>query len=103
MFGVLKKYNLFLNLNKCAFSISSDKFLNFIIRQWGIEANPEKIQVLVNMQVLKTQKDIQSQTVSVATLARFISKVIDWCTPFFKARKFTKWYITWTAEFDREF
>lgn len=58
MFDVLKKYNMRLNPNKCAFGVSSGKFLGFMISQRGIEANPKKIKVLLNMQVPKTQMDI---------------------------------------------
>lgn len=31
MFGVLKKYNMRLNPNKCAFGVSFSKFLGFMI------------------------------------------------------------------------
>ncbi|CAL8131191.1 unnamed protein product [Prunus armeniaca] len=87
MFDVLKKYNMRLNPNKCAFGVSSGKFLGFMISQQGIEANPEKIKVLLNMQVPKTQMDIQSLTRSLVALAQFISRATDRCTPFFKALK----------------
>lgn len=33
MFGVLKKYNMRLNLNMCAFGVFSGKFLGFMISQ----------------------------------------------------------------------
>lgn len=40
----------------------SYKFLSFIISQRRIEANLKKIKALLGMQVLKTQKDVQSLT-----------------------------------------
>ncbi|CAL2278566.1 unnamed protein product [Prunus armeniaca] len=49
MFGTLKKYNMRLNPSKCAFGVSSDKFLGLMISQRGIKANPEKIQALLDM------------------------------------------------------
>ncbi|CAL2238121.1 unnamed protein product [Prunus armeniaca] len=43
MFGILRDYRMRLNPTKCAFGVSSGKFLEFMISQRGIEANPEKI------------------------------------------------------------
>ncbi|XP_021817133.1 uncharacterized protein LOC110759389 [Prunus avium] len=103
MFDVLKKYNMRLNPNKCAFGVSSGKFLGFMINQQGIEDNPEKIKALLDMQIPKTHKDIQSLIGRVAALARFISKATDRCAPFFKALKGSKRQIVWTAECDRAF
>ena len=42
-FATLYEHNMWLNPTKCTFEVTSDKFLNFIISQRGIEANPEKI------------------------------------------------------------
>ena len=38
-----------LNPLKCVFGVGSGKFLGFIVNQRGIEANPEKIKVLLEM------------------------------------------------------
>ncbi|KAI5323849.1 hypothetical protein L3X38_032922 [Prunus dulcis] len=54
---------------------------------WGTDANPEKIQAILDMKVPKTVKDIQSLTGRVAALTRFISKATDRYAPFFKALK----------------
>ncbi|KAI5335581.1 hypothetical protein L3X38_025714 [Prunus dulcis] len=69
----------------------------------GIEANPEKIQAILDKTIPKTFKDIQSLTGRVAALTRFISKATDHCTPFFKALKGSKRSITWTAKCDMAF
>ncbi|CAL9001014.1 unnamed protein product, partial [Prunus brigantina] len=74
-----------------------------MISQRGIEANPEKIQAILDMAIPKTVKDIQSLTGRVAALTRFISKATDRCAPFFKALKGSKRSITWTAECDKAF
>ncbi|XP_008245090.1 PREDICTED: uncharacterized protein LOC103343199 [Prunus mume] len=71
--------------------------------QRGIEANPEKIKAIIDMERPKTQKDIQSLTGRVAALTRFISKATDKCVPFFKALKWGKHHIAWTAECDKAF
>ncbi|KAI5342523.1 hypothetical protein L3X38_010398 [Prunus dulcis] len=103
MFTILKQYKMRLNPTKCAFGVASGKFLGFMISQRGIEANPEKIQAILDMTIPKTVKDIQSLTGRVAALTRFISKATDRYAPFFKALKGTKRNITWTAECDTTF
>ncbi|CAL9000917.1 unnamed protein product, partial [Prunus brigantina] len=103
MFGILKRYRMRLKPTKCAFGVSSGKFLGFMVSQRGIEANPEKIKAIIGMEMPKTQKDIQSLTGRVAALTRFISKATDKCVPFFKALKGGKHQITWTPECDQAF
>ncbi|KAI5344902.1 hypothetical protein L3X38_012779 [Prunus dulcis] len=103
MFTILKQYKMRLNPTKCAFGVASGKFLGFMISQRGIEANPKKIQAILDMTIPKTVKDIQSLTGRVAALSRFISKATDRCAPFFKALKGTKRNITWTAECETAF
>ena len=48
-FQILKEYNMKLNPTKCAFGVSSEKFLSFIVNNRGIEANPDKIKVVLDM------------------------------------------------------
>ena len=42
MFDTPKQYSMKLNLAKCAFGVSSGKFLGFMVSQRGIEANLER-------------------------------------------------------------
>ena len=42
-FKTLKQYGLKLNPTKCAFGVSSAKFLGYMVLSRGIETNPEKI------------------------------------------------------------
>ena len=48
-FQVLKDYKMKLNPTKCAFEVSTGKFLSFIVNSRGIEANPNKIRVVLDM------------------------------------------------------
>ena len=48
-FDTLRQYNMRLNPNKCAFGVLSGKFLGFMVSHKGIEANPNKIQAVLNM------------------------------------------------------
>ncbi|KAL5544494.1 hypothetical protein UlMin_008278 [Ulmus minor] len=51
-----------LNPAKCAFGVASGKFLGFMVHQRGIEANPEKIQALLDMRSPVKIRDVQSLT-----------------------------------------
>lgn len=55
-----------LNSQKCVFGVESGKFLGFMINYRGIEANPTKIQALLDMRSPNTMKEVQSLTGRVA-------------------------------------
>ena len=81
-----------LNPSKCAFGVASREFLGFMVSQRGIEANPDKIQAILNMEPPKNTKDVQSLTGRVAALYKFISKATDKCLLFFRVlRKSFEW------------
>ena len=42
-FDVLDKYGMKLNPTKCSFGVSSGKFLGYLVTQRGVEANPDQI------------------------------------------------------------
>ena len=48
-FDMLRQYSMMLNPSKCAFGVSSGKFLGFMVSHRGIEANPDKIQAILDM------------------------------------------------------
>ena len=62
-----------LNPLKCAFEVGSRKFLNFMVNQRGIEANPENIKALLDMSSPRNPKEEMSLADKVAALSRFIS------------------------------
>ena len=91
-FDTLRRHQMKLNPNKCTFGISSGKFLGFMVSQKEIEANPDKIQAILDMEPPKNIKEVQSLTGRVTALNRFASKVTDKCLPFFKIlRKVFQW------------
>ena len=73
MFEILRKYQIKLNPLKCAFGVGSGKFLGFMVNQWGIKANPEKIKALLKMSSPGKLKEVVSLAGRVATLSRFVS------------------------------
>ena len=86
-FQILKSYNMKLNPAKCAFGVSTGKFLGFIVNNRGIEANPDKIKVVLDMLPLSNIKDIQRLTGRIAMLSRFVFRANDKCRPFFQVLK----------------
>ena len=86
-FQILKKYNMKLNLAKCAFGVSAGKFLGFIVNNQEIGANPNKIKVVLDMPPPSNIKEVQRLTGRIAALSRFVSKASDKCQPFFQVLK----------------
>ena len=58
-----------------------------MVSQNGIEANTDKIQVILKMEPPRNVKEVQSLTGRVAALNSFVSKAIAKCLPFFKVLK----------------
>ena len=81
-FQILKEYNMKLNPSKCAFGVSTEKFLGFIVNNRGIEANPDKIKFVLDMSSPSNIKEVQCLTGRIVVLSRFLSKVNDKCQPF---------------------
>lgn len=48
-FAVLQQYRMKLNPVNCAFGVGSKKFLGFVVSEWGIEANPKKVEAILQM------------------------------------------------------
>ena len=89
-----------LNPSKCAFGVTTGKFLGFMVFQRGIKANPDKIRAIVEMAPPKSVKEVQSLNDKVATLNRFVSRAIDKCLPFFCTLKKS---FEWTAKCQQAF
>ena len=86
-FQILRNYNMKLNPAKCAFGVSAGKFLGFIVNHRGIEANPDKIKVVLDMPPPSGIKEVQRLTGRIAALSRFVSRASDKCQPFFHVLK----------------
>lgn len=93
-------YNMKLNPRKCAFRVTAGKFLGFMVSQRGIEANPDKIRVIMEMKPLKNVKEVQSLNGKVAALNRFVSRATDKCLPFFRTLEKS---FEWTNECQQAF
>jgi hypothetical protein len=76
-----------LNLEKCVFGVPDGKLLGFIVSHQGIEANPEKIEAIMRMEVPRSQKKVQRLTGCMAALSRSISRLGEKGMPFYKLLK----------------
>ena len=99
-FATLKQYQMKLNPAKCVFGVASGKFLGFMVSYRGIEANPEKVQAIIDMTSPKTVKEVQKLTGQITALNKFASRATDKCLPFFKTLKQA---FAWTDECETTF
>jgi hypothetical protein len=66
------------------FEVTASNLLGFLVLYRGIKANPEKIKTIEAMQPPVHIKDVQKLTGCLATLSRFISRLVEWALPFVK-------------------
>lgn len=88
-FTSIRAFKMKLNPEKCIFGVPSGKLLGFMVSQRGIQANPEKINAILNMKPPSSQKDVQKLTGCMAALSRFVSRLGERGMPFFKLLKKT--------------
>jgi hypothetical protein len=89
-FTNLRAANLKLNPEKCVFGIHKGKVLGCLVSTKGIEANPDKINALIEMQDPVLVKDVQKLTGRVAALNRFIPRAAERSLPFFQVLRSSK-------------
>ena len=86
-FQILRNHNMKLNPAKCAFGVSAGKFMGFIVNHRGIEANPDKIKVMLYMSSPSGIKEVQGLTGRIAALSQFVPRANDKCQPLFQVLK----------------
>ena len=79
-FNLLGTNGMKLNPLKCAFKVSSGKFL-------GFKANPIQLRAIMESHTLTSRKGVQQLTGPLAALGRFISRFIDRLKQFFTTLK----------------
>jgi hypothetical protein len=80
----MRDARLRLNPEKCVFGVRQGKILGYLVSHRGIEANPTKIQAIINMAHPQSTRDIQRLTGRLTALNRFISKPTERSLPFLK-------------------
>nr|XP_027068875.1 uncharacterized protein LOC113694208 [Coffea arabica] len=87
VFQRLRRYQLKMNPLKCAFGVTSGKFLGFIVHQRGIEVDRSKIDAIVNMPEPRNIHELKSLQGKLAYIRRFISNLAGRCQPFSRLMK----------------
>ena len=101
-FDVLREYGMKLNPLKCAFGVSADRFLSFMVTQRGIEANPAQLKAILQSQAPGSKKEIQQLTDRLAAIGHFISQFTDRLKPLFTTLRWAS-RTEWNEECDRAF
>jgi hypothetical protein len=83
-FANMREARLRLNPEKCVFRVHQGKILGYLVSHREIEANPTKIQAIINMMPPQSTRDVQRLTGRLAALNRFISKSAERSLPFLK-------------------
>jgi hypothetical protein len=83
-FANMRDAQLRLNPEKCVFRVRQGKILGYLVSHRGIEANPTKIQAIINMAPPQSTRDVQQLTGRLAALNRFISKSAERSLPYLK-------------------
>jgi hypothetical protein len=71
VFANLQQYGVKLNPEKCVFRVC--RLLGFVVSECGIEANPDKISAIMDIEPIKNLKGVQRVTGCLAALSRFIA------------------------------
>jgi ribonuclease HI/transposase InsO family protein len=82
VFDRLRRHNLKMNPLKCAFGVSSGKFLGFVVRYRGIEIDPLKIKAIQDLRPPSDLTELKSLQGRLAYIRRFISNLSGRCHPF---------------------
>ena len=91
-----------LNPTKCAFGVQSEKFLGYMITQRGIEANPEKIQAILDMESPTSIKEVQRLIGRMVAQGRFLSKSAERELLFLQTLRAGKKF-EWTEQCQKSF
>ena len=86
-FANLRKINLKLNPEKCVFGVPFGKLIGFFVSHRGIEANPDKIRAIEQIQAPRIVKDLRRLIGCITALSRFNSKSAERALSFFKILK----------------
>jgi len=101
-FTNLQKANLSLNLEKCVFGVHKGKVMCCLVSIKGIEANPEKIKALKEMEEPQSVREVQKLIGRIAALSSFIPRSADRSLPFFKVLRSANKFV-WGEEQSKAF
>jgi hypothetical protein len=98
----MREAKLKLNPDKCVFDVTRGKVLSCVVSIKGIEANPDKIKAILQMQPPQSKKEVQKLMSRIAALNRFIAKLAERSLPFFSVLRGSA-KVEWGPEKQRAF
>ena len=82
VFERCRHYKLCMNPLKCAFGVTTRKFLVFLVHQKGIDVDPLKVKAIVTMKPLTSVKELKSFIGKLSYIRRFILRLAAAIAPF---------------------
>ena len=83
-FERIQKFRLRPNPKKCIFGVTSGKLIGHMVSERGIEINPNKIRAILDMPVLRTDKEIKGFLWRLQYINQFIARLTNICEPIFR-------------------
>jgi hypothetical protein len=72
----MKKHGLWMNPLKCAFGVTSGRFLGFIVHEHDIQIDPKKMESIRKIEESVCKKDVQKLLGKINYLCHFISNLV---------------------------
>ena len=91
-----------LNPKTSTFRVTSGKLLGYMVNERGIEMDPNKIRLILNMLTQRIEKDIRGFLGRLQYINRFIARLIDICEPIFRLLRKSQ-PIVWDDQCQRAF
>jgi hypothetical protein len=101
-FTNMHEARLKLNLEKCIFGTTRGKVLRCLAFMKGMEAKPDKIRAITQMQHPQNRKEVQKLIGRIAVLNQFIAKLAKHSLPFFTIHRGSA-RVEWGAEQQKAF
>jgi hypothetical protein len=71
----MRRAQLKLNPENCVFGVRRGRILGCLVSVKGIEANPDKVNVIVHMRPPQSKKEVQRLTGRITALNQFMAKL----------------------------
>jgi hypothetical protein len=101
-FTNMREARLKLNPKKCIFGITKGKVLGCLVSTKSIEAKPDKIRAIIQMQPPQNRKDVQKLTGRIASLNWFVLKLAECSLPLFTVLRGSE-RVDWGVEQQKAF
>ena len=91
-----------LNPKTNTFGVTSRKLLGYMVHERGIEVDPNKIRLILNLLTPRIEKDIKGFLDRLQYISRFIARLTNICEPIFRLLRKSQ-PIVWDDQCQRVF